>query len=60
MDCIVHGVTKSRTWLSDFHFHYDPTIPRLGIHPGEMKAYGHSNYYSNFICNCPKLEKIQV
>ena len=22
MDCIVHGVTKSRTQLSDFHFHY--------------------------------------
>ena len=21
MDCIVHGVTKSWTWLSDFHFH---------------------------------------
>ena len=21
MDCIVHGVTKSRTQLSDFHFH---------------------------------------
>ena len=21
MDCIVHGVTKSRTGLSDFHFH---------------------------------------
>ena len=20
MDCIVHGVTKSRTWLSNFHF----------------------------------------
>ena len=20
MDCMVHGVTKSRTWLSDFHF----------------------------------------
>ena len=20
-DCIVHGVTKSWTWLSDFHFH---------------------------------------
>ena len=20
MDCIVHGVSKSRTWLSDFHF----------------------------------------
>ena len=22
MDCIVHGVAKSGTWLSDFHFHY--------------------------------------
>ena len=21
MDCIVHGITKSRTQLSDFHFH---------------------------------------
>ena len=23
MDCIVHGVTKSQTRLSDFHFHFD-------------------------------------
>ena len=22
MDCIVHGVTKSRTRLSNFHFHF--------------------------------------
>ena len=22
MDCIVHGVTKSWAWLSDFHFHF--------------------------------------
>ena len=22
MDCIVHGITKSRTRLSDFHFHF--------------------------------------
>ena len=22
MDCIVHGVAKSRTWLSDPHFHF--------------------------------------
>ena len=21
MDCIVHGVVKSQTWRSDFHFH---------------------------------------
>ena len=23
MDCIVHGVAKSQTWLSDFHFEKD-------------------------------------
>ena len=23
MDCIVHGVAKSLTQLSEFHFHYD-------------------------------------
>ena len=22
MDCIVHGVTKSQTWLSSYHFHF--------------------------------------
>ena len=24
MDCIAHGVTKSQTRLSDFHFHFSP------------------------------------
>ena len=28
MDCIVHGVTKSQTWLSDFHF-----TPAINICP---------------------------
>ena len=22
MDCVGHGVTKSQTWLSDSHFHF--------------------------------------
>ena len=26
MDCIVHGVPKSWTWLSHFHFHYVPSL----------------------------------
>ena len=26
MDCIVHGVTKSRTQLSDFHFIYKKVL----------------------------------
>ena len=34
MDCIVHGVAKSQTRLSDFHFHYTAVyllyrLPRL-------------------------------
>ena len=31
MDCIVHGVAKSWTWLSDFHFHYYPLKQREGF-----------------------------
>ena len=27
MDCIVHGITKSRTQLSDFHFHFSECEP---------------------------------
>ena len=26
MDCIVHGVTKSGTRLSDLHFHFTPML----------------------------------
>ena len=29
MDCIVHGATKSRTQLSDFHFHWVLFKPRV-------------------------------
>ena len=27
MDCMVHGVTKSQTLLSHFHFHFSLTVP---------------------------------
>ena len=26
MDCIVHGVAKSQTYLSDFHFYFTPIV----------------------------------
>ena len=26
MDCRVHGVAKSRTWLSNVHFHFSPLL----------------------------------
>ena len=29
MDCIVHGVTKSRTWLSNFHFPNEAAVSHL-------------------------------
>ena len=28
MDCVLHGVEKSQTQLSDFHFHRDYTSPK--------------------------------
>ena len=31
MDCIIHGVTKSRTRLSILHFHFQPLIMLLFI-----------------------------
>ena len=31
MDCIVHGVEKSQTRLSDFHFNFQGSIKVKGI-----------------------------
>ena len=31
MGCIVHGVAKSRTRLSDFHFHFPAPTRRSGV-----------------------------
>ena len=40
-DCIVHGVTKSRTWLSDFHFtlYKDDTQIHKAFHIFMKNAY---------------------
>ena len=29
MDCIVHGIAKSCTWLTDFHFHMENFVSAL-------------------------------
>ena len=31
VDCIVHGVTKSQTQLSDFHFQYSSSVEQLNL-----------------------------
>ena len=36
MDCIVHGVAKSRTRLSDFHFHFSLHFQNLVINFGTI------------------------
>ena len=41
MDCIVHGVTKSRTWQSDFHFH-SPTGTVFLTGEAELKEVPHA------------------
>ena len=37
MDCIVHGISKSRTQLSDFDFHFHFPCLHLG-HPGVISG----------------------
>ena len=39
MDCIVHGVTKSRTRLSDFHFTIGQFLPTFGLVQGKQNVY---------------------
>jgi len=54
MDCMVHGVTKSRTRLSDFHFHFDSSVVKnppanagdTDLMPGSGKYPGKGNDYS--------------
>ena len=41
MNCIVHGVPKSQTWLSDFHFHFSLT-----------RAVGHSTWNASVPVLC--------
>ena len=33
MDCIVHGVSKSQTWWSNFHFHFGKARHQLRVSP---------------------------
>ena len=44
MDCIVHGVAKSWTWLSDFHFHYLYTVCSF------MHSWIHQVFTESFLC----------
>ena len=50
MDCTVHGVAKSQTWLSDFHFPGGSVVKNLpvnardaGLIPGLRKSPGEEN-----------------
>ena len=48
MDCIVHGVAKSRTRLSDFHFHFSKGRERGVIQsPG---GYTHLTQERKYLC----------
>ena len=52
MDCIVHGFTKSQSWLSNFYFHtfHDKTVgskvdfPSITHTMWERRAISISNY----------------
>ena len=44
MDCIVHGVTKSRTQLSAFHFHFSQLRISPLLHLPQVMHHGRSLY----------------
>ena len=56
MDCIVHGVSKSQTWLSNFHFHFTLCKRKIAVHLDKYLGVGlvgrvvKGRY--NFLRNC--------
>ena len=55
MDCIVHGVAKSQTQLSDFHFH--TSHPALGQQggAGRWALEGHRAELPGLCHSCPEI-----
>ena len=49
LDCIVQGIAKSQTWLSDFHFHF-----HHGSRPSELFPKAWSDV-TNFLSKIPAL-----
>ena len=47
MDCIVHEVTKNRTWLSDFNFFQPVNNPLFNVHLSVSK-----NFYNCALTSC--------
>ena len=43
MDCIVYGVAKSQTWLSNFHFHFSLSLTSYQIQ---------LSFLTHNLCNC--------
>ena len=59
IDCIVHGVTKSQTGLSNFH--YNPHWPQLySIDSSSFKDVGILNYFRWFIASLNKIENLSI
>ena len=61
MDCIVHGVAKSRTWLSEFHFHFqvDLLVRLTHVHQGKLvKVWG--TFFDNSELLTSALKSISV
>ena len=58
MDCIVHGVTKSRTRLSDFHFHRTVDAFAFNCYPSIWKALDVRSFIPHTLAltvSCPKI-----
>ena len=54
MDCIVHEVTKSRTWLSDFHFHSACKVNKQGGISNPRKGPQSRSWLLSLCCHCDR------
>ena len=58
MDCIVHGVTKSRTRLSRFYFHRNVDAIAFNRYPIRWKALDVQSFIPHTLAltvSCPKI-----
>ena len=51
MDCIVHGVTKSQTWLSDFHFTSLHFTSLLALFSFFLFFFYHASHFLDCACS---------
>ena len=60
MDCTVHGVAKSRTWLSDFQFHFQTQLQVISATILCSHIYSHHILYTYYIYSIDLIYNLSI